>query len=328
MPGQWKPLVLVSLALMGCWLVLRGFSVLPSILLVMASALQGGKAVRAGSLVVLAFSGFACFLGWRSRERIQEGIRSLGLAAPHGASSLDRWLGRASVLVLVGILGKLVTGVASWFLVHALGLVGTVGPWAFVVVMGVLCALGLIGVGGFTRPTSSESALARPPWIRRAAICFLVVGALALIPTYVTWQGSAVVWHRASLALVTGLALWSGSAGLRRLGLVAGGFGLLGGLATVAALPTLWRQGVGPTANPQDLQFWFTQSILLGLAELLIHGASLTVLLHSDVRAALGNTAKRGARRWFTVLAWLMVGLFVLAMEFRYMPWNPFQHLW
>lgn len=326
-PAQWKPLMLVALGVVGCWLVLRGFSFFPSLLFLMASTSQGGMPVGVGSLVLLVFVGFAGVLGWLSRGRIREGLRALGLVAPRGASSLDRWLGRASVLVLVGILGKLVSGVGSWFLIHVIGLAGSIGPWTFIVVFGVVCALGLIGVGLSTRRMPNEAALRRPPWIRRAAICFLVVGAVALVPTYVAWQGSVVVWHRSSLALITGLALWSGSVGLRRLGLLTSGFGFLGGLASAATLPILWRQGVVPNVNAQDLQFWFAQSILLGLAEIVVHGASLAVLLHSDVRAAFGDRAAQGPRRWFSVLVWLVVILFVLVMESRHMGWNAVQYL-
>ena len=313
----WKPWLLLGLGLVGALLCVQAVV----LLLPMVGAIAG--LMRSGPLpfLLVLLAGSALIEGaWRGSLRRRELLRSLGLHVPDSGLALDRWLSRAVVLLLAGLGGGMLIGFGSLFmaLLSALGqgagneLVTVV---TVVAVIGVVAAWRRLGASQVVTPVTPTPA---PAWMRRAAWWFFAAGAIALLPTPVSWNASVSVWHTASLLLFTGLALFSANRGLRRLALVLNWFEVFSGLGGCLALLWFGRYsfpsgitiGVpGITARPGPALFF-------AALQTAAFAAGLIALHRADARAAFGVTRPAGGRRVWGIVTLAGVGLAVLLFSF------------
>ncbi len=142
-------------------------------------------------------------------------------------------------------------------------------------------------------PNDDAPRTGAPPWLRRLALWFFVLGAVSALPVIVGLFTGRIAIHAGILLLFTALALWTANRALRLLALITCGIALgFGILSNFLFLLWLLRQGWMPTPAPGfgliGGPFGLGIGLFIGLFELAGFVAAPLVLHRDDVRAAFG----------------------------------------
>jgi tRNA A-37 threonylcarbamoyl transferase component Bud32 len=313
----WKPWLLLGLGLGGVLLSVQAVI----LLLPMVGAIAG--LMRSGPLpfLLVLLAGCALVAGaWQCGLRRRELLHSLSLHVPETGLALDRWLSRAVVLLLAGLGGGMLIGFGSLFMVVAAQLNGNPGSNGLLLAA-VVVIIGLVA-SWHRRDANPPTPTPAPAWMRRVAWWFFAAGAVALLPTLVSWNSASSVWHTASLLLFTGLALLSTHRGLRRLALVVNWFEVFSGLGGCLALLWFGRYSFpgGITIGVPGITYRPGIGLLFGLLQTGAFAAGLIALHRADARAAFGVTRPAGARRVWGIVTLAGVG-FALVL-FSIIQWK------
>jgi len=132
---------------------------------------------------------------------------------------------------------------------------------------------------------------AGPQWMKRAGILFTVLGAIALLPTFLSIGTGRYEWHGASLFIFTGIALLTRDRVWRGFGLF---FNVLLALLCVQGLGYFFVVAGGGKLPPHwttdDPGLWsnFAEGTVLGVLQVAAAAAGIGALCRSDAKQAFG----------------------------------------
>lgn len=318
-PVHWKSWILLALGVVDLVLITRLLAMWGS----MISFLSGSARTSLVGMGVLAlgmFGGTALLRwGWRERSGL---IQCLGMELPEGASEQDRWLRSATLLGLAGLVGGLVFGMLSWVvaLLTFITFTSTSGGSQWLLLISLLGAV--IGLESWRKngATNQGVRVARPEWMTRYGVVFLVLGGLFLSSVYLPIRTSEStgrsttggVWNLASLWLLTGGALLSGHPMLRALALAASGLGLLSSSVGVGSILLMGYQGDLPPRVALPV-FGLAASPFFGIGSALVEWlgfwVSLRTLSRRDARPFFGIRTEEEGWTWTRRAGFLVCGV-------------------
>jgi hypothetical protein len=78
---------------------------------------------------------------------------------------------------------------------------------------------------------------------------------------------------------------------------------------------------MNPLLDPSNPPGWIGYALLPAIAEPFLHGASLVILLRSDIRTAFAVSAARGGARWFNFIVFMALLFLALSMGSKLLQW-------
>lgn len=279
------------------------------------------------SLVLTLLAGFGLVLLVRESVRHRHTLAgALRVQINAFIPAPDPWLSRSILLAIAGLIGQVMVGVGSLILIW-FSVLGNPENQSMLVVIGILLTIALLAA---LRHRTRSAVLGNippaptPKWMRRAAWWFLAMGVLSGLLPLIQGLGSIHVWHRSSLLLFTGLALFTVNRQARWLALAVNGYGLCTGLTgTVAwlwlkshsALPSTLSLEIPGVSNRPEV------ASLFGLLESLAFLAGWLALQRADSRAAFGIPAASRTQCIYDRIALTALILAVVSLEWT--QWKP-----